>query len=248
MLMSISLIIIGFLVGLLVISTGGGGAAIYLGLLTSVFGLAPAVAASTSLVTAFPSLLVGAYGHYRTGQIHFKVGNQMLMTAIPATIVGALVAPYISSVAYTWIVAIILTGLGIQILIKRFFSHGNHPVQHQGIQAAIYGLISGIMVGVAGLSGGGPIIAGLLVLGLDMLPAAATSSYVLVGTSLVGLLFHLSANNINWSVGLSLMVGAVVGAFCAPRLLAKVDAAKLNAYVKPFMGVLLIIMGLRMLI
>lgn len=241
-------LIIGFLVGLLVISTGGGGAAIYLGLLTSVFGLAPAVAASTSLFTAFPSLVVGAYGHYRTGQIHFKVGNQMLLTAIPATVVGALLAPYIPNDVYTWIVALILTGLGVQVLVKRFLSHSNKPVRHQGIQAAIYGMLSGVMVGVAGLSGGGPIIAGLLVLGLDMLPAAATSSYVLVGTSLVGLLFHLSANNIDWNVGIGLMIGAVLGALCAPRLLMHVDPAKLNYYIKPFMGILLLFMGLRMIL
>ena len=241
-------LIIGFLVGLLVISTGGGGAAIYLGLLTSVFGLAPAVAASTSLFTAFPSLVVGAYGHYRTGQIHFKVGNQMLLTAIPATVVGALLAPYIPNDVYTWIVALILTGLGVQVLVKRFLSHSNKPVRHQGIQAAIYGMLSGVMVGVAGLSGGGPIIAGLLVLGLDMLPAAATSSYVLVGTSLVGLLFHLSANNIDWNVGIGLMIGAVLGALCAPRLLMHVDPAYLNYYIKHYMGILLLFMGLRMIL
>lgn len=240
-------LIIGFLVGLLVLSTGGGGAAIYLGLLTSVFGLAPAVAASTSLFTAFPSLVVGAYGHYRTGQIHFKVGNQMLLTAIPATVVGALVAPYIPNDIYTWIVALILAGLGVQVLIKRFIMTKAKAPRHQSAQAAIYGMLSGIMVGVAGLSGGGPIIAGLLVLGLDMLPAAATSSYVLVGTSLVGLLFHLSANNIDWQVGIWLMIGAVLGALCAPRLLMHVDPAKLNYYLKPFMGVLLIFMGVRML-
>ncbi|MGX6427685.1 sulfite exporter TauE/SafE family protein [Levilactobacillus yonginensis] len=244
----VTLVVIGFLVGLLVISTGGGGAAIYLGILTSVFGLAPAVAASTSLVTAFPSLIVGAYGHYRTGQIHFKVGNQMLITAVPATVVGALIAPYIPNRPYTWIVAIILTGLGVQILVKRFLSHNDRPAKHQSAQAAMYGVISGILVGVAGLSGGGPIIAGLLVLGLDMLPAAATSSYVLVGTSLIGLIFHLSANNIDWSIGLSLMIGAVVGAFCAPRLLAHVNPTKLNDYAKPFIGIMLLFMGVRMVL
>ncbi|MCF7523093.1 sulfite exporter TauE/SafE family protein [Levilactobacillus brevis] len=133
--MWLGLILIGFLVGVLVLSTGGGGAPIYLGLLTSVFGLAPAVAASTSLFTAFPSLVVGAYGHYRTGQIQFKVGNQMLLTAIPATVVGALLAPYIPSKLYTWLVALILIGLGLQILVKRFFSHNDRPARHQQAQA-----------------------------------------------------------------------------------------------------------------
>jgi len=244
----IILLITGFLVGLLVISTGGGGAAIYLGLLTTVFHLAPASAAATSLFTAFPSLLVGAYGHYRTGQIQFKVGNQMLIAAIPATIVGALISPYIPTKTYTWLVAIILCLLGIQILINRFSRQARKPVGHPNIQAVGYGILSGLMVGVAGLSGGGPIIAGLLVLGLDMIPAAATSAYVLVGTSLVGLLFHMSANNINWGIGVSLMIGAVIGAFCAPRLLMHVDPQKMNQYVKPFIGVLVIIMALKMVI
>lgn len=240
------LLVTGFLVGLLVISTGGGGAAIYLGLLTTVFHLAPGSAAATSLFTAFPSLLVGAYGHYRTGQIHFKVGNQMLIAAIPATIVGALISPYIPIKLYTWLVAIILFLLGVQILVKRFSHRQSKPIQHQGLQAACYGVLSGLMVGVAGLSGGGPIIAGLLVLGLDMIPAAATSAYVLVGTTLVGLIFHMSANNVNWSIGVSLMIGAMLGAFCAPRLLMHADPQKLNAYLKPFMGVLIIFMALKM--
>lgn len=240
------LLITGFLVGLLVISTGGGGAAIYLGLLTTVFHLAPGAAAATSLFTAFPSLVVGAYGHYRTGQIHFKVGNQMLIAAIPATIVGALLSPYIPLKIYTWLIAIILFLLGVQILVKRFSPHKSRPSQHQGLQAASYGVLSGLMVGVAGLSGGGPIIAGLLVLGLDMIPAAATSAYVLVGTTFVGLIFHMSASNVDWEIGVSLLIGAMLGAFCAPRLLMHADPQKLNQYLKPFMGILIIFMALKM--
>ena len=242
------LLITGFIVGLLVISTGGGGAAIYLGLLTTVFHLAPGSAAATSLFTAFPSLLVGAYGHYRTGQIQFKVGNQMLIPAIPATIVGALISPYIPIRIYTWLVAIILFLLGIQILVKRFSHRQAKLARHQGLQAACYGIISGLMVGVAGLSGGGPIIAGLLVLGLDMIPAAATSAYVLVGTTLIGLIFHMSANSVNWNIGISLMVGAMLGAFCAPRLLMHADPQKLNAYLKPFMGILIMAMAVKMVL
>lgn len=244
----ISLLITGFLVGLFVLSTGGGGAAVYLGLLTTVFHLSPAVAAATSLFTAFPSLLVGAYGHYRTGQIHFRVGNQMLLASIPATIVGALLSPVIPQKLYTWLVAAILLLLGVQILVKILIKSAQRPAKHKSLQAVLYGIVSGLMVGVAGLSGGGPIIAGLLALGLDMVPAAATSAYVLVGTSFVGLLFHLSANNIDWSIGICLMVGAVLGAICAPRLLAKGNPQKLNAIMKPLMALLLIVMGVKMVL
>ncbi|KRK80796.1 sulfite exporter TauE/SafE family protein [Companilactobacillus nodensis] len=246
----LALVIIGFVIGVFVLSTGGGGAAFYLGVLTSVFHLSAPVAAATSLLTAFPSLVVGAYGHYRAGNIRFKVGNRMLISAVPAVAVGALLAPYIPIKVYTWIVALILVILGLQILMRLFFPSKSSTKKstNESLKASLFGIISGLMVGVAGLSGGGPILAGLLLLNLDMVRAAATSSYVLAGTTCVGLLFHLSGGNVNWSIGISLMIGAILGAILAPRLLAKVDPIKFNKIVRPVIGVLLVIMGTRMVI
>ena len=248
----LSLILIGFVIGVFVISTGGGGAAFYLGVLTSLFHLSAPVAAATSLLTAFPSLVVGAYGHYRTGNIRFKVGNRMMISAIPAVVIGAWIAPYIPIKIYTWIVAIILVVLGVQILIQHFFpsksKDSKKKSSNDAVKASIFGAISGLMVGVAGLSGGGPILAGLLLLNLDMVRAAATSSYVLVGTTGVGLLFHLSGGNVDWSIGLNLMIGAILGALVAPILLAKVNPVKFNNYVRPVIGVLLVVMGLKMVL
>ena len=48
--------LIGLVIGTFVILFGGGGAAIYLAILTGLFGLNAAKASSTSLVTALPSL------------------------------------------------------------------------------------------------------------------------------------------------------------------------------------------------
>ncbi len=43
--------IVGFLIGLLIISLGGGGGGIYVGILTAFFNIPPAIAAATSLAT-----------------------------------------------------------------------------------------------------------------------------------------------------------------------------------------------------
>lgn len=157
----LALVLIGFVIGVFVLSTGGGGAAFYLGVLTSLFHLSAPVAAATSLLTAFPSLVVGAFGHYRTGNIRFKVGNRMLISAIPAVVIGALISPYIPLKIYTWIVAIILAVLGLQILIQLIFprANSNKKSTNDSLKASMFGVISGLMVGVAGLSGGGPILA-----------------------------------------------------------------------------------------
>ncbi len=75
----IYLIITGFIIGTIVITLGGGGAAFYLGILTTVFGLGPASAAATSLVTSFPSLLIGSYSYFRLHKIKLKIAWRMII-------------------------------------------------------------------------------------------------------------------------------------------------------------------------
>ncbi len=57
----IALPIVGFVVGLLIVSLGGGGGAVYVGILTVFFHISPAIAASTSLATTIPTTAVGAF-------------------------------------------------------------------------------------------------------------------------------------------------------------------------------------------
>lgn len=233
------LIIVGFIIGTVVITLGGGGAAFYLGILTTVFGLGPASAAATSLVTSFPSLLIGSYSYFRLHKIKLRIAWRMIIFAVPSVIVGSLLSPYIPEKIYQYIIGGILAILGIQTL----FSKQNSGKKPNKWLAPVYGVISGFMVGIGGLSGGGPVVAGLLVMGTDMVTAAATSSLVLVVMTATGLVFHLSAGNVDWSVGLGLMAGAILGSFLAPVLLGKLDPQKFTKYIKPVLGVLLVVMG-----
>lgn len=238
------LLLIGLVVGFFVISMGGG-AAIYLGVLTTMFHLEPATAAATSLITALPSLILGSLGYYRQRTINFKVGNQMLLAALPAVIVGSLVSPFIPKIIYTWVVGLILAALGINIMFNR---GGNATQQPKGrLKASLFGILSGLMVGVAGLSGGGPILAGLLILGLSTVNAVATSSYVLVSMTIVGAIFHTAGSQVDWNAGIGLMIGALIGAAIAPYAMNKLMHNSKNAgsKLKPVMGILLIIMGIK---
>ena len=111
-----------------------------------------------------------------------------------------------------------------------------------------FGVISGLMVGIAGLSGSGPLVAGLLLIGLTIPQAAATSSYVLVITSMVGLVLHATQGHTAWGMGAVLMVGALLGSATAPRLLAHFDPRKVTQVLRPTMGLFLILMGLKLVI
>lgn len=242
----VSLLLIGLIVGFFVISMGGGGAAIYLGVLTAVFHLAPAAATATSLVTALPSLILGSFGYYRQHAIKFKIGNQMLLAAIPAVVVGSLLSPYIPESIYKWVVGLILVLLGINIMRNKQSKTAELPT-HSRLKASSFGVLSGLMVGVAGLSGGGPILAGLLLLGLDTVSAVATSSYVLVFMTIVGAIFHTAGGQVDWHAGIGLMIGALIGAAIAPYIMKRFVGNSKNGggKLKPVMGILLILMGIK---
>lgn len=247
MLQFILLILIGLLVGTFVISTGGGGGSIYLGVLTTIFGLAPAAAAATSIVTALPALAIGSWLYYRQGQINFHLGNTMLVSALPAVIIGSLLAPYIPTKIYSLIIGLILIVLGLQILYKLIAKNKNKAPTQSKLLPLVFGALSGLMVGIAGLSGGGPIMAGLLMMGATMINASATSSYVLICMSIVGALLHLTGGHIDWSAGIGLMIGATTGAALAPRLMKKFATGRGEIILKIVIGALLVLLGVKTL-
>lgn len=247
--MLILLSLAGLIVGIFVVSMGGGGGAIYIGILTNIFHMSPAVAASTSLATLIPSMIMGAYSHYKQGNINIKDGNKMLIYTAIGTIIGSLVSPYIPEKIYMYVTGIILFILGLQMLYKFFFCKNHLSTEnHKYWVIVIFGLLSGLMVGIVGLSGGGPIVSGLLILGIPMIKAVGTSIYVLVGTSIIGLLMHLSFGNVNWQYVALLLTGTLIGSYVGPKILTKFNPDTLDKVLKLVMGILLIIMGGRLLI
>ncbi len=241
------MVIVGLAVGVFVISLGGGGGAIYLGVLTAIFQLSPGAAAATSIVTSLPALIMGSWSYYRRGLINFSLGNRMMIAAIPSIFVGFLIAPFLPEKVYKVVIGLILAFLGAQLVYKLYRqSPKKTPRLSPNVVSVLYGIMGGLMVGIAGLSGGGPITTGLLLLGASMASASATSSYVLVGMSIVGALLHISGGSIDWHAAGGLIAGSLVGAFLAPPIVLWMTAKPARArLVKLFMGIFIIIMGAR---
>lgn len=246
----ILLTIFGIIVGMLTILLGGGGGAIYLGILTGMIGLNAANAASTSLVTSLPPLIIGAITYYRQKKVDVHIGNQMLMTAIPAVVVGSILSHFIPDSFYKWIIGIILAVLGINMLIKKQAASTDSIDNSKSdrFKASLYGCLAGLMVGIAGMSGGAVITAGLFILGLETFNATATSTYVLAFMSTVGMLFHLAGGSVDWHAGIPLTIGAIVGAIIAPLMATRLAKSSSSNYLKPFIGILLVILGIKSLL
>ncbi|MEK1372162.1 sulfite exporter TauE/SafE family protein [Limosilactobacillus fermentum] len=245
MTLNLLVVVCGFLIGFFVISTGGGGAALYLGVLTGLCGLSAAHAVDTSLLIAIPALCFGALSFYRHGNVNVKLARQFLYFALPTVIVASLLARYIPKKIYAPLIGLVLVVLGVQMYFRKV--RQTEDIHVDRVKAAYYAILSGLMIGIGGLSGGGVIMAGLLAMGEDMLGTVATSSFILVWTSLIGAVMHMTGGGVSYFYALLLIIGSVTGALIAPRVLSRVNRATFDRICKPVISLIVILMGLQMI-
>lgn len=249
----ICLPICGFFIGLIIIALGGGGGGFYVGVLTAIFNIPPAIAASTSLATIIPTTTIGMFSHWKAGNINFKIGTVMMISAIIGAIIGSLCSDFIPEQLYNKITGGLLLVLVIQMLLEYIKQKYKKQEKINSVnkkysfldffKALIYGLLGGAMSGLVGISGTAPIVAGLIVLGCRALEIVGTSVYVLVGISTVGFLMHLGLGNVDWKLVLLLALGTSTGAFFAPFLLKKFSKEKLDKVLPPIIITMTAIMG-----
>lgn len=255
MLQLIALPVVGFIIGLFIISLGGGGGAFYVGILTGLFNISPAIAASTSLATMIPTTGVGAYSHWRAGNVSIKNGLWMLAGAAGGAVAGSLCSGLLPQDVYSKISGFFLIGLSVQMFVQIIKSRkpeeaqtGDAPKQTSVLVPVLYGILGGAMSGLIGISGSGPIVVGLSVLGCSALQIVGTSVLVLFGVSATGFLMHLQFGDIDWPLVGLLLIGTTLGAFIGPQLLKKINKNRLEKGLKPVLFCLTVVMGILILL
>lgn len=242
--------LIGFLIGCLLISVGGGGGGIYVGILTVFFNISPAIAASTSLATIIPTTAIGTVSHWRAGNIKLRYGVIMLVSGAVGAVIGSLFSGLLPQEMYYKITAVILLTLGIQMsfsfIRKKNSAKANASVKPHKYAvpiAAAYGVLGGALSGLVGISGSTPIVAGLALLGCSALQTVGTSVMVLVGISVSGFLMHLGIGSVNWMLVGLLASGTMTGAFIAPIILKRLDKKKVEKVISPTLVIITLVMG-----
>lgn len=114
----IALPLVGFVVGLLIISLGGGGGAVYVGILTVFFHIPPGIAASTSLATTIPTTAVGTFSHWKAGNVNWRFGLTMLIGGVAGAIIGSLCSGFLPESLYNKVTGAILLLLAVQMLVS----------------------------------------------------------------------------------------------------------------------------------
>ncbi|MDT4970176.1 MAG: uncharacterized protein QOG22_319 [Pseudonocardiales bacterium] len=235
---------IGIVVGL----TGMGGGALMTPMLVLFFGVPPLTAVSSDLVASAVMKPVGSFVHLRNGTVRLDLVKWLCIGSVPTAFLGVLVARALGHGAHVEEliqralgVALIIAAAGLFVraylrLAERARSRdgrrtadptGRPRVQVRPVPTMIVGAIGGLVVGMTSVGSGSLIIIALMAL----YPTLRASE--LVGTDLVqavplvasAAFGHVLFGDFKMDLTLSLLVGAIPGAYIGAQLSSRLPGA-----------------------
>ena len=224
--MTLSYIVSGFAVGLLVGMTGVGGGSLMTPLLTLLFGVAPTTAVGTDLAFAAITKSAGTLTHRLRGTVRWDIVKLLCIGALPAAVVATLGLKAFGAVnqeigdviRYSIAGSVLLTVIALLFKTRMLGWINAHPEKqlHGGKLAAatiVSGAVLGLLVTVSSI-GAGAIGATLLVLlypRLSSAEVAGTDIAYAVPLTAIAAAGHWWLGSIHWSLLLSLLVGSLPG-------------------------------------
>jgi len=224
--MTLSYIVSGFAVGLLVGMTGVGGGSLMTPLLTLLFGVSPSVAVGTDLAFASITKSAGTLTHRLRGTVRWDIVKRLCIGALPAAVVATLalksfgtLSPEIGQIIRYSIAGSVLLTVVALIFKGRMLNWINaHPEkQLQGNKLAAATMISGAVLGVlvtVSSIGAGAIGATLLVMlypRMSSAEVAGTDIAYAVPLTAIAALGHWWLGSIHWELLISLLIGSLPG-------------------------------------
>ncbi|PKB24286.1 sulfite exporter TauE/SafE family protein [Janthinobacterium sp. 64] len=224
--MTLSYIVSGFAVGLLVGMTGVGGGSLMTPLLTLLFGVPPSVAVGTDLAFASITKSAGTLTHRLRGTIRWDIVKRLCIGALPAAVVSTLalksfgtLSPEIGQIIrYSIAVSVLLTVVALIFkgrMLAWINAHPEKQLQGNKLAAAtiIAGAVLGVLVTVSSI-GAGAIGATLLVMlypRMSSAEVAGTDIAYAVPLTAIAALGHWWLGSIHWELLASLLVGSLPG-------------------------------------
>ncbi|TFW30480.1 sulfite exporter TauE/SafE family protein [Massilia horti] len=224
--MSVTYIISGFAVGLLVGMTGVGGGSLMTPLLTLLFGVSPSVAVGTDLAFASLTKAAGTITHRVNGTVQWQIVRRLCLGALPAAIIAALALRHFGAlddrigqvIRYSIAVSVLLTVFALMFRRRMIaWIQASPRRQLEGTTLALATIVAGAVLGTlvtVSSIGAGAIGATLLVLLYPRLtPAqvAGTDIAYAVPLTAIAAVAHWWLGSIDWALLLTLLVGSVPG-------------------------------------
>ena len=252
----IGLVLGGLLGGFAIGLTGMGGGALLTPMLVLIFGVDPATAVGSDLVTSLIIKPVGGAVHLRHGTVRLDLARWLCLGSVPGAFMGVVILKALGDGAGGFIEV----ALGIALLVATAAMVyrdwlKRRPVDEvidddppaRPLPTVLLGLFGGIVVGMTSVGSGSLMIVVMTIL----YPALSRSR--LVGTDLVqaiplvasAAISHLVLlHSVRLAVTASLVIGALPGIYVGARLSARYDGRWLRVVIP----VLLTASGVKLLV
>ena len=213
---------------------GLGGGFLIVPLLRLVFGIAPALATADSLSFTFANTLAASIAFLQQRTVDVPRGMIVTIAANPSSIAGAYVVRLFAIRDFDFVYGAFLVTVATIVLLRR-----NHEPQPRNLSAGAKialeiatGLFVGFISSLFGVGGGIVLVPILLVIFRQAVhTVAATSAFVVMLTSPIGVVAHGLYGDVEPWVALPLMLGGFVGGSTGARLARRLHARDLSTII-----------------
>lgn len=217
---------IGLALGLL----GGGGSILTVPIFVYVLGFAPKPAIAMSLPVVGAASLIGAFGHWRAGNVDLRTAFAFGVVAMAGSYAGARLAIYVAGPVQLALLGAVMVAAAISMLRPAPATpHANAALEPPLWLLILVGLAVGALTGLVGIGGGFLIVPALVVLGrVPMKQAIGTSLLVIAMNSASGFLGYAGQVDVPWRFLAAFTVVVIAGIVAGTRLVRHVHANTLR--------------------
>ncbi|WP_182875721.1 TSUP family transporter [Microbispora sp. H10670] len=219
-------VVVGLTLGLF----GGGGSILTVPLLVYVAGVPAKAAIAMSLFVVGATSVVSAVGHARACRIRWRTGLVFGLAGMAGAYGGGLLGPHLPATALLAGFALMMMATAAAMIRGRrpagpAPARKDLPILH----VVAEGVVVGLVTGVVGAGGGFLVVPALVLLdGMPMATAVATSLVVIAMKSFAGLAGYLQTVPVDWSIALPVTAAAVVGGLAGGWLAGRIQADRLR--------------------
>jgi uncharacterized membrane protein YfcA len=211
-------------VGLLMGLFGVGGSSVATPLL-SLLGVPGLAAVSSPLPATIPSALAAAVPYVRRREARPRAAAWSLLGAIPGTVVGSIAASRVGGPILLVASGLVLAVVGVRVVMPIDDTARAAGTARRQNRLLLTSASAGVGLFTGLLANGGAFLLMpmyLLVFGLRMRQAVATSLVVVAVLSIPTLITHWSLGHIDWHVAAALFIGQVPGSILGGQIATRI--------------------------
>ena len=219
-----------FLISIVFSMFGQGGGLLYTPTLV-LLGYTALVSVSTSLVLNLVTALFATVVFYRQKLVDMRLALALIPGISVGAFVGGALGNFVDSTVLLWLFVVLLFGAGARMVYTHWEQAPSEerapgpPSLSMYAVMALFSLSLGVLSGLLGIGGGILIVPFLLfAYRVPTKISVGTSGFVVIFSSLFGVLGHSAFGHLDAALILATLVAVAIGAFLGARLMVRTKA------------------------